>query len=135
MFGSLSVTYFFLSLTSEILCIYGTIIIRCTCIIIQTINYHVDIISGDPVITPHGSVSLLCTITTQTTGVQWLVNNTVIEDIDNINITTEFDLDTIGLPIGRLNLANVPLAYNETHITCMLASGLEEATVLLLIQG
>ena len=108
----------------------------CTCIIIQTINYHVvNIIPGDPVTTPNGSVSLFCTITTQTTGVQWLVNNTVIEDIDNINITTEFNLDTISLAIGRLNLANVPLAYNETHITCMLASGQEEATVLLLIQG
>ena len=108
----------------------------CTCIIIQTINYHVvNIVPGDPVTTPHGSVPLLCTTTTQTTGVQWLVNNTVIEDIDNINITTEFNLDTIGLAIGRLNLANVPLAYNETHITCMLASGQEEATVLLLIQG
>ena len=102
------------------------------------INYHVvDIIPGDPVTTPNGSVSLFCTTTTQTTGVQWLVNNTVIEDIDNINITTEFrnDLDTIGLAIGRLNLTNVPLAYNKTSITCMLASGQEEVTVLLLFQG
>ena len=91
----------------------------------------------DLVTTPHGNVSFVCVARTPTvTGVQWLVNNMTIEDIDNINITTEFSND-YGIGIGRLNLTNIPLAYNKTSITCIAqsASGQEEVTASLLIQG
>ena len=58
----------------------------------------------------------------------------MIENINDINITTEFS-NIVG--VGRLNLTNIPLAYNETSITCIaqLASGQEEVTASLLIQG
>ena len=82
---------------------------------------------------PHGNVSLICVDRPSTiTGVQWLVNNTMTEDIDDISIMPITDMG-----IGRLRLANIPMAYNMTNITCIaqLASGQEEATVTLLIQG
>ena len=88
---------------------------------------------------PHGNASLLCssftpTLTGAITGVQWLVNNTMIEDIIDINITTKFS-NSVG--IGRLNLTNISVAYNETSITCIAqsAAGQEEVTASVLIQG
>ena len=90
-------------------------------------------------VTPHGNISLVCvahtsTITGAITGVQWLVNNTMTEDIDDIDITTKFITDG---GIGSLSLTNIPMAYNDTMITCIVqsASGQEEVTVMLLIQG
>ena len=83
--------------------------------------------------TPHGNVSFLCTSLTGTiTGVQWLVNNMILEDIDDTDITSEFN--QFGGGIGSLHFTNIPLAYNETTITCT-APGEEEDTVSLLIQG
>ena len=63
------------------------------------------------------------------------MNDTLFEDIDNTDITAGFQTELRG--IGILNITNTPLAYNETRITCIaeLASGQEEATVSLLIQG
>ena len=84
-------------------------------------------------VAPHGNVSLICVARTSTiTGVQWLVNNTMTEDIDDISI-----MAITGLGIGRLSLTNIPVAYNMTNITCIaqLPSGREEVTVTLLIQG
>ena len=97
------------------------------------IHCVVNIFSGDPVVTPHGNVSLICVARTPTiTRVQWLVNNTMTEDINDITIMAITDLG-----IGRLSLTNIPMAYNRTSITCIaqLASGQEEVTVTLLIQG
>ena len=83
--------------------------------------------------TPHGNVSFLCTSLTGTiTGVQWLVNNMTLEDIDNTDITSEFSNQFRG--IGSLDFTNIPLAYNGTTITCI-APGEEEDTALILIQG
>ena len=83
--------------------------------------------------TPHGNVSFLCTSLTGTiTGVQWLVNNMTLEDIDDTTIRTEFSNQFGG--IGSLHFTNIPLAYNGTTITCT-APGQEEDTVSLLIQG
>ena len=84
-------------------------------------------------VAPHGNVSLICVARTSTiTGIQWLINNTMTEDIDDVSITAITDLG-----IGRLSLTNIPVAYNRTSITCIaqLPSGQEEVTVLLLIQG
>ena len=83
---------------------------------------------------PHGNASFLCSSSPTLTGVQWLVNYTMIENINDINITTEFS-NIVG--VGRLNLANIPMAYNDTSITCIaqLASGREEVTASVLIQG
>ena len=86
--------------------------------------------------TPSNNVTFLCIALRQTiTGVQWLANDTLFEDIDNTVITAGFQTELRG--IGILNITNTPLAYNETRITCIaeLASGQEEATVSLLIQG
>ena len=85
--------------------------------------------------TPHGNASFICSSFTPTlTGAKWLVNYTMVEDIIDINITTEFS-NSVG--IGRLNLTNIPMAYNDTNITCIaqLASGREEVTASVLIQG
>ena len=83
--------------------------------------------------TPHGNVSFLCTSLTGTiTGVQWLVNNMTLEDIDNTDITSEFSNQFRG--IGSLGFTNIPLAYNGTIITCRV-HGEEEDTALILIQG
>ena len=84
-------------------------------------------------VAPHGNVSLICAARTSTiTGIQWLINNTMTEDIDDVSITAITDLG-----IGSLSLTNIPVAYNMTSITCIaqLLSGQEEVTVLLLIQG
>ena len=93
------------------------------------------------VTTPHGNGSFLCssftsTLTGAITGVQWLVNNTMIEDIIDINITTKFS-NSVGIGIGRLNLTNIPMAYNNTNITCIAqsGSGQKEVTASVLIQG
>ena len=88
------------------------------------------------VTTPSNNVTFLCTALLQTiTGVQWLVNDTLLEDIDNTDVTARFQTELRG--IRTLNITNTPLAYNDTRITCIaeLASGQEEATVSLLIQG
>ena len=83
--------------------------------------------------TPHGNVSFLCTSLTGTiTGVQWLANNMILEDINDTDITSEFN--QFGGGIGSLHFTNIPLAYNGTTITCR-APGEEEDTVSLLIQG
>ena len=98
--------------------------------------FIVNIFPDNLVTTPSNNVSFLCTALPQTiTGVQWLVNDTLFEDIDNTDITAGFQTELGG--IGTLNITNTPLAYNETRITCIaeLASGQEEATVSLLIQG
>ena len=99
------------------------------------IHCVVNIFPDDLVVTLHGSVAFICVARASTiTGVQWLVNNMMTEDIDDINITTEVITD---LGIGSLSLTNIPMVYNRTTITCIaqLASGQEEVTVLLLIQG
>ena len=108
--------------------------------LLQSVNMNfiycvVNIFPDDLVTTPHGNVSLVCVDRTSTiTGVQWLVNNTMTEDIDDISITAKFITD---LGIGSLSLTNIPMAYNMTSISCIAqsASGQEEVTVTLLIQG
>ena len=69
---------------------------------------------------------------TQLTGVQWLLNNIPLEDLNLTDVTTLFD-SNFG---GRLIFLN-PSEYNETIITCRaeLESGPAEDTALLLVQG
>ena len=100
------------------------------------INFRcvVNIFPDVLVTTPHGNASFRCSSSPTLTGVQWLVNYTMIENINDINITTEFS-NIVG--VGRLNLVNIPMAYNDTSITCIAqsASGREEVTASVLIQG
>ena len=108
-------------------------VLNCTELFVFIVNIY--ILPDNLVTTPSNSVTFLCTALPQTiTGVQWLVNDTLFEDIDNTDITAGFQTELGG--IGTLNITNTPLAYNETRITCIaeLASGQEEATVSLQIQ-
>ena len=66
------------------------------------------------------------------TGVQWLLNNIPLEDLNFTDVTTGFDR-TFG---GRLTFS-YPFGYNGTIITCRVESesGPAEVTALLLVQG
>ena len=140
MFCSLAVTHLF-SMKSKILWISllperGCPPTECKHVFIHCV---VNIFPDDLVVTLHGNVSLTCfahtpTLTGAITGIQWLVNNTMTADIDDVSITAKFITD---LGIGSLSLTNIPMAYNRTNITCIaqLPSGQEEVTVTLLIQG
>ena len=66
------------------------------------------------------------------TEIQWLLNNTLLEDLNLTDVTTAF----AGVA-GTLTFLN-PSDYNVTSVTCraVLQSGEEgSATALLLVQG
>ena len=101
-------------------------------------NLFFSVIFPDGLVTTqHSNISFFCSAPTQTlTGVQWLINSMILEDIDSTEITAEFSNELGG--VGRLNFTNIPLAYNKTNITCVaeIASAQEEfVTTTLLIQG
>ena len=85
------------------------------------------------VATPNRSAGFRCFRNLGTfTGVQWLLNNTPLEDLNITDVTAVFD-STFG---GRLTFSN-PFGYNGTFVTCRaeLQSGPAENTALLLVQG
>ena len=85
------------------------------------------------VTTPDDAVTYLCLSPTNPfTGIQWLLNNTLLEDLNLTDVTTAF----AGVA-GSLTFSN-PSDYNVTSVTCraLLQSGEEgRATALLLVQG
>ena len=83
--------------------------------------------------TPNRSAEFRCFCTSGTiTGVQWLLNNISLEDLNLTDVITLFD-SNFG---GRLTFTN-PSDYNDTIITCRaeLKFGPAEDTALLLVQG
>ena len=82
---------------------------------------------------PNDAVSYLCLSPFDWfTDIQWLLNNTLLEDLNLTDVTTAF----AGVS-GSLTFSN-PSDYNVTSVTCraVLRSGEEEsATALLLVQG
>ena len=88
-----------------------------------------------------GEVEFTCspdrTSTITIVGVQWLVNNTDLEDLNLRHVRTEFYI--IG-QIGFLRFTNLTLGYNMTNISCGVntSSGMiisSDSHSLLLIQG
>ena len=80
--------------------------------------------------TPNRNAEFRCFRTSGTiTGVQWLLNNISLEDLNLTDVTTLFD-SNFG---ERLTFTD----YNDTIITCRaeLKFGPAEDTALLLVQG
>ena len=84
---------------------------------------------------PNINVSFLCVSVAETiTGIQWLLNGTLLEDRNLTDVRSVFR-EMQG--IGKLFLSRVPLKYNSTNISCRaeLTSGQVEVTASLLVQG
>ena len=84
---------------------------------------------------PNSNVSFLCASITETiTGIQWLLNDTLVEDLNLTDVRSVFR-ETQG--IGKLFLSRVPLQFNSTNISCRaeLTPGQVEVTASLLVQG
>ena len=95
----------------------------------------VNLLPRQLVSVPNGNVSFLCaSITEAITGIQWLLNNTLLEDFSSTDVRSVFR-ETQGT--GKLFLSRVPLKCNLTSITCRaeLPSGQVEVWSLLLVQG
>ena len=82
--------------------------------------------------TPGGDARFRC-LSSSAIGVEWLVNGTLLENLNLNNVTTEF-AEGIG---GALLLTNLPVDYNMTRITCKVdeSSSVSNTTSLLLLQG
>lgn len=72
----------------------------------------------DPVRTvPGGNAVFRCASSGLITiRVQWLVNGTLLENLNLMNVTEEFT--SIGGGIGLLQFKNLPIDYNMTEIQC-----------------
>ena len=88
-----------------------------------------------------GEVEFTCsperTSTITINGVQWLVNNSALEDLNLSLARTEF---SVIVQIGFLYFTNLTLGYNMTNISCEVntSSGMiisSDSHSLLLIQG
>ena len=88
-----------------------------------------------------GEVEFTCsperTSTITINGVQWLVNNSALEDLNLSLARTEF---SVIVQVGFLYFANLTLGYNMTNISCGVntSSGMiisSDSHSLLLIQG
>lgn len=70
-------------------------------------------------------------------NIQWLVNESSVEDFNLINVVSEFTQKFGG--IGKLVFFDLPLEYNNTCIQCMatLSSGYDSTSMetILLLQG
>ena len=84
--------------------------------------------------TPNRSAGFRCFLNVGTiTGVQWLLNNIPLENLNITDVTAVFD-SSFG---GRLTFTNL-FGYNGTNVTCRaeLHTGQEvNVTALLLVQG
>ena len=81
---------------------------------------------------PGGDARFLC-LSSSAVGVEWLVNGTLLENLNLNNVTTEY-AEGIG---GALSITNLLVDYNMTRITCKVdeSSSVFNATSLLLLQG
>ena len=86
------------------------------------------------VTTPGGSARFTCS-GTGLTGIQWLVNGTLLENLNLTNVTAAFRQSVVG-GIGVLTFENVLFEYNETTIRCSDSSSrTSQVQSKLLIQG
>ncbi len=86
---------------------------------------------------PGGEAIFDCSHSQTITGVQWLLNDTALQDLNLRNVAAEFS-DIIQ--VGVLTFTDLPLEYNKTRISCtaITSSGMMEPSssdVLQLIQG
>ena len=85
--------------------------------------------------TPNDAASYSClSPVNPLTEIQWLLNNTLLEDLNLTDVTARFAGE---INVGSLEFSN-PSDYNVTSVTCRpeLQSGEEgSATALLLVQG
>ena len=59
----------------------------------------------------------ICTATThQINETHWIINDTRLEDLELMNVTTNFS--RIGLGVGDLYFNSLPIVYNMTKVQC-----------------
>ena len=86
---------------------------------------------------PGGVAVFSCAKGQQISGVQWLVNDTALQDLNLRNVSASF---SDRLHMGILQFSDLPLEYNMTRIKCSVSTSNSEVIeserdVLLLIQG
>ena len=87
---------------------------------------------------PGGVAEFSCAIQgEEISGVQWLVNDTALQDLNLRNVSALF---SSIVDIGKLKFSDLPLEYNMTRIKCSVSTSNSdviesERDVFLLIQG
>ncbi len=115
---------------------FPAIIIQSTAIIyFVSSGEHAAIPTPQRVITPGEGTVFLCRVTGTVEQVQWLVNGTQLEDINQRDgIEDGFTFGT-----GHLSFRDIPVEYNDTTIQCIvtLTSGdiIPSNNATLLVQG
>ena len=89
----------------------------------HAIMYAVSVDPSNPVaFVGSKNYTLRCILVTASTdisrllGVTWLLNGTILESLDLVDVSPDFD--TIGTGIGILTFANLLSEYNYTTIQC-----------------
>ena len=99
--------------------------------------HTVIVLPEELVVTQDSDAYYLCTTSAETIiGIQWLLNNTLLEDLNVTDVRAVFSGNLGGS--GRLIFSRIPLKYNSTNITCraeLITSRQIEVTVSLLVQG
>ena len=93
---------------------------------------------GQYVSTPGGTAEFTCvgSPSAEVVGVQWLVNGTILEDLNLTNVTTT----SLGSGIEKMELANISVKHNKTRVRCtveFITEGTQTSPshTLMLLQG
>ena len=77
-----------------------------------------------------------CSSSALVSAVQWLVNNTLLGDLDLGNLTTEIETFSVG---GTLTFLAIPLSFNHTTVQCRVTfpdrNVMQSNIATLLVQG